>query len=353
MWGKPLFLNNPQETTRAGASEQHSPEPKKTKGHVDTQHTIMPIPQASLRARLLAARRAPLLPVRVATRRMSAPTIPPRTERGRPVEERPDHDLGEHNETLADGQEEARSPAETEVDWRWRREWRRRAWVVAPQIKTGKVSKREAWQSIQEGLPVVENEGKKPEERAMMVKALRLLAAELLQSKRWGPGGTRDGPSLPEVLRVYVGALKARDRTPLARLIAETLSHLVAGSPTEEEASEALGDVVAAWFALFQMSNYVRGEVIRVPSLRTRKIQQLARGPEPFTAMIHLAATPFPLRDPHIPLAPLLLTTYVLVEERSLRGTEAVAPIEPLLGFMEAVMGEVFTERRADRKSVV
>lgn len=274
---------------------------------------------------------------------MSAPTIPPRIHHESPARERPGYDLKEQKDrdnadqkrvraylrTGTGGRDERRGPVSTEII------------DAAFRLQAGEISVREAWRVLEEGVSAVAREGPEAEKRENIALAVRPLVEVIMAIKRNRPGDSGDGPSIAELVRVYVSVGKSRKRTPMLRLLTATLEHLVRAPAGGPEMRAVLSDVVAVWVALFAMSNYIGPDGIRVPSLRSRRMQQLARGPNPFAAMASAAVMPATWDAP-ANVASALLATYAFVEDRGLRGDPTVAPIAPLLDFAERLMDAVW-----------
>ena len=347
MWGSLLSLNNHRhpETTRTN-SPRETPSETRGKGDVQTEYTIMPVQEACLRTRLLATRRAPALLTWVPARSFSVPSIPSKADRreARPGQsrraggearfERQDRSVALFRDVVGagrgTGRERGGSPSERIAESMFR-------------LRSGLVGLQGAWRALNdEILPsVAEGEDIAP--------ALRGLLEIIMGIKRLSIADGEE-PSATELARLYVDAGRANSVMPLVRMMTALLEHLAREGPHESEA--VVQDVVGLWTVILR-PKASDPEGMKLPSLRSSKMQKLLRGREPFSAAVK-AIMP-PTRASQLNGVPaVLLTTYVmmeqprllqgdlLTEEPSLRSSGAIAAIEPLLAFTEQLIGAVW-----------
>lgn len=316
------------------------------KGDVQTEYTIMPVQEACLRTRLLATRRAPALLSRVPARSISVPSIPSKADRremksalqrrpgGDSKIERQDRSVALFKDVVGAGRgrPSGGSASEKIAETMFR-------------LRSGLVGVQGAWRTLNDEILPSVGEGED------IAPALRGLLEIMMGIKRHSvPDG--EEPRATELARLYVGAGRANSPTPLVRMMTVLLEHLSREGPDKNEA--VVQDIVGLWTVmLWPKASDPAG--IKLPSLRSSKMQKLLRGREPFAAAVRAALPPTrPSQTTGVPA--VLLATYVmmetprlrqgegdlLTEEPSLRSSGAVAAIEPLLAFTEQLIGAVW-----------
>ncbi|SPO04544.1 uncharacterized protein DNG_07229 [Cephalotrichum gorgonifer] len=303
----------------------------------------MPVPEACLRTRrlLTAHRRAPFLLTRVGSRRgviTIPPSIPPRATTPSTVAAGAKSKWDRHDRGVAlfrnvvEGAQEGDEGASYSAA--------ERIAEVTFLLKSGQMTPGRAWAVLKgEVVP-----GIKPGED--VAPAVRTLLEVLMGARREGAKRPEDMPSSAELARMYLDVGRGRNLRPLVRLMTATLETIYKEAATrgEEETRAMVEDVVGLWVAIFTSTGKSAARHparIQLPSLKSPKIQQLIRRPDPFASVIRATM-------PHIPPTQLtgmtaaLLTTFVLIEDAGLRSSETAKPLAPLLTFTEQLMGYVW-----------
>ncbi|CAI4217584.1 unnamed protein product [Parascedosporium putredinis] len=207
---------------------------------------------------------------------------------------------------------------------------------VAFLMRAGQMTAEQAWTAVKEEiLPAL---GDPDKIYAELATGLRGVLEAILEARSEG----LEDKALPtgkEVAEVYLDYGKARNLRPLLRLVRATLEHAVQAESTA--LLPAVEEVVGLWTVIFSERQAARRDVVKVPSLKSPKVQRLLWVPDAFGAVVRsLVARAPAVEAAGIPA--LLLTTFTLVEKAGLCESETIKPIAPLLELLENVMASVW-----------
>ena len=205
-------------------------------------------------------------------------------------------------------------------------------------MRSGQMTVEEAWRTVKEEILPVLGSGKGV--NATLAAGLRGLLEPILEAKRERIGD-RSLPSGKEIAEVYIDVGRATNLRPLLRLVKGTLEHITAHQSETSDTAHIVEDVAGLWLVIFSASQPARLSVLRIPALKSAKIQRLIRRPDPFAAVIQGLMAPAPAVQ-LVGMPAFLLATLTLIEREGLRSSDAAKPIAPLLNLLEDVMASVW-----------